>query len=92
MRYQRTQNEVLQTEVDAGLALLDAKTNTYFLLNRTGSLIWDQLEEERSVDELCATVARKFEVTAANCKNDVEGMLSALTNKGLVVVSSDENP
>lgn len=92
MKYQQTRNEVLQTEVEAGLALLDASSNTYFLLNATGSVIWNELSEKKSVDELCSAIASRFEVSVANCRNDVENVLSALTNKGLVVISGNENP
>lgn len=85
MKFQQPPDKVLQTEVDAGLALLDPNTNTYFLLNQTGASIWAELEEEKSLDELCAAIAAQFDVSPSGCRDDVKGMLDALTGKGLIV-------
>lgn len=85
----RRSEDVLQSEVEAGLALLDPKSNTYFLLNRTGSLVWAELEEPKSLDQLCDAISESFDVSVSQCKSDVESLLSALTEKGLVLSSRD---
>ena len=63
MRYRRPTDSVLHTEVDSGLALLDPATNTYFLLNKTGAMVWEKLEEEVSLEEICHEIASRFEVS-----------------------------
>lgn len=85
MKFRRPDGGVLHTEVESGLALLDATTNTYFLLNKTGSVVWMHLDQEVSLDEICAEVAEKFDVTQEACRTDVQGLLDTLVSKGFVV-------
>ena len=89
MKFRRPLDSVLQTEVDSGLALLDPNTNTYFLLNKTGAVVWAKLEETVSLEEICAEVARRFNVTEERCKGDIIALLGTMTQKGFVV-SVDE--
>ena len=90
MGYKRS-IEVLQTETDTGLALLDSPSNTYFLLNATGAFIWSELQQESTLEDLCASVSNTFNVAEAECKADVKAIISALREKGLIV-TSDESP
>ena len=89
MKFRRLVDQVLQTEVDGGLALLDPNTNTYFLLNQTGALVWRALEEEASIDEICAAVAGRFDVTKDHCRDDVTDLLNSMALKGLIVPSHE---
>lgn len=85
MKYIQTPDKVIHTELDTGSALLDVETNTYFLLNKTGALVWDSMQEHRTLDQLCDTVASKFNVSEAECKADVQKLLLELLKKDLVV-------
>ena len=91
MKYQRKSDDILQSEVESGLALLDPSSNTYFMLNRTGACVWDELTDLKSLDELCEAVSMEFNVSASACRADVEGMINAMATKGLIVLS-DEAP
>ncbi|MEL6756018.1 MAG: PqqD family protein [Pseudomonadota bacterium] len=84
MKFQRSSASILQTEVDSGLALLDPETHTYFLLNKTGAVIWDKLQGEVSLDEICTEVASQFEVSEEGCKNDVRALLDTMAEKGFL--------
>ncbi|MEL7110631.1 MAG: PqqD family protein [Pseudomonadota bacterium] len=89
MKFKRPADGVLHTEVDSGLALLDPNTNTYFLLNRTGAIVWMALEQEVTLEELCAKVADRFDVTAEICQPDVMGLLDMMVAKGFVVTGDE---
>lgn len=89
MKFRRSLDRVLQTEVDGGIALLDHTTNTYFLLNTTGAVVWTTLEDEVTVDEICSKVASHFDVTEEHCKSDVLSLIDSMKLKGFVI-SSDE--
>lgn len=89
MKYQRKSVDILQSEVEAGVALLDSSSNTYFVLNQTGASVWSELTTSKTLDELCEAVSRQFDVSSATCRNDVEGLLNAMASKGLIV-STDE--
>jgi len=89
MKFQRQTDGVLQTEVDSGLALLDPNSNTYFLLNRTGAVIWQKLEQEATLDEICAEVAGQFDITAEVCREDVKSLLAAIKDKGFLITHDE---
>lgn len=91
MKFIRSQEGVLDVEVDSGLALLDVKSNTYFLLNQTGAVLWAELAHEKSLDELCRIIEYKFDVSAERCEADVQEIVEVLVQKGWVG-SSHENP
>jgi len=89
MKFRRLNDRVLQTEVDSGLALLDSATNTYFLLNNTGAVVWNKLEAASDLDEICAYVADQFDVTKEECQDDVQSLLDDLALKGFLVTSDE---
>lgn len=89
MKYVRVSAKVFQTEVDSGLALLNSETNTYFLLNGTGSIIWNELGGPKSVNDLCEVIAKHSDISALDCKDDVQALIDALTAKGLIKLSDD---
>lgn len=91
MRFKRQSSNVLQSDVEAGLALLDSESNTYFLLNRTGSVVWTELESAKSLDQLCDAVSEQFSISSADCRHDVEQLIDSMILKGLVV-ADDETP
>jgi len=89
-KHKRPSNSVFETEVDSGLALLDANSNTYFLLNKTGAVIWAQLEQSSTLEEICNELANRFDVAAEDCRDDVVSLLESLESKGFLI-SSDES-
>jgi len=53
-------------------------------LNPTGALVWSLLEE-RTEEGLAEAVAERFEVDAETAREDVQGFLAVLRERGLVV-------
>lgn len=90
MKYQRSSDSVFHTEVDAGVALLEPTSNTYYLLNATGSVVWSILEDRVTIDDICNAVAERFDVTKDQCKKDVVDLVEIMRRKGFVV--SREEP
>lgn len=91
MMFRRSKDRVLQTEVDGGIALLDPVTNTYFLLNRTGAIVWSTLQKESTLDDVCAEVANQFDVTTERCKDDVMRLIDSMAQRGFVVTKDAES-
>lgn len=89
MRFKRQSSNVLQSDVESGIALLDSGSNTYFLLNRTGAVIWAELEVAKSLEELCESVSKQFSVGSADCEQDVKQLIDTMVRKGLVVADDE---
>jgi Coenzyme PQQ synthesis protein D (PqqD) len=58
-----------------------------YKFNSTGTLIWKLLEISQTLEDLSATVARHYEVEAAQAERDVSGFLNEMRSVGLVEVA-----
>lgn len=76
--------EVIDCDIGGDRALLHIETNTYFTVNETASEIWIALSEPRTVDQLVGVVTEKFEVDEAQCRADVEALLSAMLEANII--------
>ena len=70
--------DVVDCDVGGERALLHLKTNAYFTLNPTGSVIWLALAEPSSVAEIVSIVTERFDVTAEVCRPDVEDLIAQM--------------
>jgi hypothetical protein len=76
--------DVLFRDLEGEAVLLHLESGTYFGLNETGTLLWDLLKKPRSPEELANALAGEFEVSEAQAKKDVSGLLSELKSHKLV--------
>lgn len=68
--------------VPLGSQVLDL--NGMVLLNETGSCLWEYLEEDRSLNELVAILAERFDVDHERAIADVQNFLDQIRSMGLL--------
>jgi hypothetical protein len=61
-----------------------AEMHGMVVLNGTGRCMWELLAEERSVDELAAAVAERFDVDDSRAHADVQSFLDEMARMGLL--------
>jgi hypothetical protein len=66
------------------VALLQLDSALYFGLRGVGAQIWSSLEQPRSIADICNDVVREFDVTPADCRDDVIKFLASLQEAGLI--------
>lgn len=71
-------------DLDNEVAILEQKAALYYGLNEVGAHIWHLLDEPRSVDNICASVAEHFDVEGSDCLSDVLRFLASMRDAGLV--------
>ena len=92
LAFRRSKSVASQT-LDGEAVLLDLTGGTYFTLNETGTLVWDELERVRTGQELLDALVAAFEVEVEAARRDLEALLDQLTTHGLVEpVAADEEP
>lgn len=79
----RANPDVIVTDLENELVLLDPSTQEMFSLNRTGRLVWQQLPAE-SADALIAAVVPELPVDEERATADVRALLEALQEAELV--------
>jgi len=70
--------------LDEEVAVLNLEKSLYFSLSGVGAHVWELLEEPRSVDAICESVAGHFDITAEACRGDVLKFLGDLREAGLI--------
>ena len=73
-------------QVDAETVVLHFDKGLYFGLNEVGTLIWNQVQQPRKVQEIREAILREYEVPAEQCEHDLFKLLEELSEKGLVEV------
>ena len=87
-RYRANPDIVACSLGEAGSALLDLRSNTYFSLDPVGEAVWAALssptDAPASSHALCEVVAREFETTPNGCRDDIDRLLTELRLHDLI--------
>ena len=77
-------------DLDGEAVILHAASGTYFGLNSIGAEIWNFIQQERSVSEICEHLLLEYEVTAEQCEAEVMSLLEHLHQQGLARMNTHE--
>jgi Coenzyme PQQ synthesis protein D (PqqD) len=83
----RRNPEIVYSTIDGEVVMMSVAQGEYFGLNAMGSQIWNQLEEPRTIQDLCEALRERFEVSEEQCLEEVTHFLSQLAECGLTTVS-----
>jgi hypothetical protein len=72
--------------VDNELVMLDIDAGKYYGLNGIASAIWQNLEEEISVGDLCRQLCESYDVGMEQCSAEVLSFLKELETRNLISV------
>lgn len=86
----RQHPEQIAAEADGEVLMMHIESGNYFGLNEVASFIWNQLEEPRRIDAICAAVLSEFDVDEARCQTDALAFLQGMIDDELVQVASAE--
>ncbi len=75
--------EIIDSQIDDEVVMMDVEQGTYYGLNNIGSAIWEALEQPKSIDELVDKLTKKYDISAEECEADImpfiEKMVKAKT-------------
>jgi hypothetical protein len=66
--------------------ILDMKAGLYFSLNNVGAMIWQLVQQPKSVKELREAILETFEVEREVCERDLQALLSDLATRNLIEI------
>ena len=76
--------DLLSTEIDGELVMMDMDGGRYFNLNPIGTLIWRELEQPRKVADLCQSLGERYGAPAEEIERDVLDLLRQMDDKKLI--------
>jgi pantoate kinase len=75
---------LMAAEVDGETALLSVDEGAYFAIDSVGSRVWELIDGERSLAEICELLVTEYDVSLEECQGDVLGFAEYLEKAGLV--------
>jgi hypothetical protein len=77
-------DELLEADVNGEIVALHIDKGQCYGMNNVASRIWQLLAEPTSAEQICATLAKEYEVEPAACRADVDALLADLKSEGLI--------
>ena len=73
----------VSSRLDDETVVLELKKGAYYGLNCVGSMIWELIQQPRSVEAVCSAVLKQYDVDPETCSRDVLRVLEDLRAAGL---------
>lgn len=67
--------------------MMDMDSGDYYGLDAIASRIWQLLESQKTVDEICQQLLKEYEVTEEQCQQDVISFLDEMAKHNTVSFS-----
>ncbi len=80
----RRKPEIITTEIDGEIVMMNMETGHYIALNAVGSRIWQLLEQPLTTMELITVLSDEYNVSEEMCRQDVLEYLYALYHSKLI--------
>ncbi|HEX4784354.1 MAG TPA: PqqD family protein [Candidatus Sulfotelmatobacter sp.] len=80
--------EQVSTRLEDETVLLELKKGMYYGLNAVGTLIWEMVQQPRSLEALYAAVLDQYNVDPETGKRDVLRLIEEMRMAGLVEIRS----
>ena len=76
--------DVIWTEVDGEVVILNIASGVYFSVGGVGTRIWSLIVEQLASEEIITRLLSEFEVDETKLKEDFNSMVRDLATEGLV--------
>lgn len=80
-------NEILASDLDGEKVMMSIKFGEYYGLGKTGSFIWDNIENPIMISDLIDLITEKFNVEKKQCYSDIAPFLNDLIEKELIIAT-----
>ena len=81
--YKIDKDKVASRIINEEAVLLNLDNGFYYSLNKTGSEIWQYLEEGKALEEILLILEKKYD-TAGNLKKDIVALINDLLKEKLI--------
>jgi hypothetical protein len=73
--------------IDGELVMMNIETGSYVSMNNTGKIIWEQLENAKTVNEIISDLLNQFTIERSQCEADVIPFIEKMIEQSIVVVA-----
>ena len=83
----RRNPDILASDIDGEKVMMSIQQGEYYGLGKSGSFIWDNIEQPITIKDLADLITEKYEVNKEQCLQDILPFLNDLAEKKLIVCS-----
>ncbi len=81
-------NEILTSDLDGEKVMMSIKRGEYYGLGKTGTFIWDNIDEPVKISDLVAMITEKYNVDRNQCFEDILPFITDLIEKELIIATN----
>ena len=85
MQKYKLHNDVLLTDVDDEMVLLDMRSGQYYGLNTVGSEVLKLINEGKSLDDAKTEICQRYQIDKQTAHDDISELITELKQQNLLV-------
>ena len=74
-------DNLTSTVIDGEAVIVNLTTGVYYSMDGTGGLVWQMIEEGRSLDEMATVLAIRYETTREQALGDLTNLVARLKDE-----------
>lgn len=76
---------ILANRVGDEVVMMDMEKGKYFGVNKTGSYIWQLLEQPATLGELCERLVADFGISTEQCTTEVKAFVEQMQKEEIII-------
>lgn len=80
-------NDILTSDLDGEKVMMSIQRGEYYGLGKTGTFIWDHINEPIAIKDLVLLITEKYKVDKNNCFEDIAPFIIDLIEKELIIAT-----
>ena len=81
-------NDILASDLDGEKVMMSIKRGEYFGLGKTGTFIWNNIEQPISINNLVRIIIAKYKISEDKCLTDIIPFIEDLVEKELIIATN----
>ena len=78
--------DIMTADMNGSAVTMDIATGKYYNLGETGGVIWNLLDQEKTVEEVITALTAEYNISKEQCEKEITPFLESLVTKGLLIV------
>ncbi len=79
--------EILTSDLDGEKVMMSIKRGEYYGLGKTGTFIWDNIDEPIKISDLVEMITEKYNVNKNQCFEEISSFINDLIEKELIIAT-----
>ena len=84
--------QIAATVMDGEAVIINLANGVYYSMDEAGGLIWEMIEQARSLADIADAVATTYGVPPSRTREDIEQLAAQLIDEDLVIAVNDRIP